>query len=157
MCKIRHWTPQDQRFVVEMKEALLIPHQGPSAMPRKVVARACGRSEGWYSRVLNPEELDWMPDLVDLRKIYNATGNREPHRVLMRWMGEALLEPEENPFRLLARSEEASSAFNTRLSKLISDGSLSKADAKELLPFAAKNLNQAQADVDALRGRMRRP
>ncbi|HCZ33021.1 MAG TPA: hypothetical protein DHV93_05935 [Holophagaceae bacterium] len=121
------------------------------------MARACGRTEGWYSRVLNLDELDWVPDLVDLRKIYNATGNREPHRVLMRWMGESLLEPEENPFVLLARSEEASSAFNTRLSRLLQDGNLSKADAKELLPFAAKNLNQAQADVDALRGRMRRP
>lgn len=154
MCKIRLWTPQDRRFVVEIKEALQIPHQGPSAMPRKAVAAAIGRSEGWYSRVLNLDELDWVPDLVDLRRICNVTGNQEPVRVLVRWMSEgALGEGETNPFLLLAMTEQASSAFNARMARLISDGDLSQDDAKELLPLAAKALTQMQADMDALRKR----
>jgi hypothetical protein len=154
MCKVRLWTPQDRRFVVEVKEALIVPHLGPSAMPRKAVAASITRSEGWYSRVLNAEELDWMPDLVDLRRIITVTGNQEPARVVARWMGEgATPEGETNPFLLLALSETATSTFNTRLARLIADGDLSREDAKELLPLACRALAQLQTDVDALRKR----
>lgn len=154
MCKIRLWTPQDRRFSREIKEALLPPHMGPSAMPQKAVPASIGRSEGWYSRVLNFEEYDWLPDLVDLRKIANVTGNREPLRVLVRWMGEALAEAKENsPFELLAATVEADDAFTSQLSKDLADGMLDPEEAKELLPKAAARLQQAQVALDALRKR----
>lgn len=154
MCKIRLWTPQDRRLVVEMKEALLIPHLGPSAMPRKAVASAIGRSEGWYSRVLNPEEYDWLPDLVDLRRIFNVTGNREPLRVWARWMGEALTDTVEgSPFEMLAQTVSADDAFTTQLSHALADGVLDQAEAKSLLPRASARVQQAQKTIDALRKR----
>ena len=154
MCKVRVWTPQDRRFVLEVKEALLVPHMGPSAMPRKAVWSVIGRTEGWYSHVLNPEELDWLPDVVDLRKIATATGNREPLRVLVRWMGETLLEEAEaSPFELLAATVEADDAFTSQLSKDLADGVLDKDEAKELLPRAAARLAQAQKTSDDLRKR----
>lgn len=154
MCKIRLWTPQDRRLVVEMKEALLIPHLGPSAMPRKAVASAIGRSEGWYSRVLNSEEYDWLPDLVDLRRIFNVTGNREPLRVWARWMGEALTETVEgSPFEMLAQTVSADDAFTTQLSHALADGVLDQAEAKALLPKASARVQQAQKTIDALRKR----
>jgi len=154
MCKIRLWTPQDRAIGREVKEALLIPHLGPSAMPRKAVASAIGRSEGWYSRVLNPEEYDWLPDLVDLRRIYNVTGNREPLRVLVRWMGEALSDqPDGSPFEMLAQTVGADDAFTTQLSHALADGVLDQAEAKALLPKASARVQQAQNTIDALRKR----
>ena len=151
MCKARLWTPQDRRFVCEIKEALLISHLGPSAMPRKAVSMAIQRSEGWYSRVLNPEEYDWLPDVVDLRKIANVTGNREPLRVLVRWMGEALVEAkDESPFELLAETVQADDAFTSGLSHDLADGHLDRREAEELLPAAAARLRQAQKTFDLL-------
>ena len=151
MCKSRVWTPQDRRFDREIKEALAIPHQGPSAMPRKAVALAIGRSEGWYSRILNPDEYDWLPDLIDLRRIATVTGNAEPLRVLARWWGEGHELAEESPFDLLAETVEADDAFITRLSKDLADGKLDPDEAKRLLPFSAARLQQAQNAHDALR------
>ena len=151
MCKARLWTPQDRRFVSEIKEALLMPHLGASAMPRKAVYMAIGRSDGWYSRVLNPEEYDWLPDVVDLRKIATVTGNREPLRVLVRWMGETLLEaPEESPFELLAETVRADDDFTSELSHDLADGRLDNREAEALLPSAAARLRQAQKTFDLL-------
>lgn len=157
MCKSRVWTPQDRRFVVEIKEALAIPHQGPTGMPRKAVALAIGRTESWYSRVLNPEELDWLPDLVDLRRIATVTGSVEALRVLARWWGEGHELAEQCPFKLLAETVEADDIFTTRLSKDLADGKLDQTEAKNLLPLAAARLRQAESTVDALRKRARRP
>jgi|GEM_PF-3957465 len=154
MCKARCWTPQDRRFVVEIKEALLIPHLGPSAMPRKAVAIAIDRSEGWYSRILNQDEYDWLPDVVDLRRIYNATGNLEPLRVFARWMGEDLAaSPSEglSGFHLLAEAVAADDLFVVQLSKDLADGILDQQEAEQLLPAAAARLHQSQKTVDALR------
>jgi len=151
MCKLRRWTPQERRFVVEVKEALLIPHLGHAAMPRKAVALAIGRSEGWYSRVLNHEEYDWLPDLIDLRRIFNATGNREPLRVLARWMGEALEEAlEDSPFVLLANTVHTDDLFTSELSHDLADGEMDQEEAKHLLPAAAARLQQAQKTFDAV-------
>ena len=152
MCKARLWTPQDRRFVVEIKEALLVPHLGHAAMPRKVVASAIGRSEGWYSRILNQEEYDWLPDAVDLRRIATVTGNREPLRVFARWMGEDLVAVDSpSPFRMLADTVEADDAFTSQLSRDLADGVLDHEECLELLPKAAARLKQSQETVDALR------
>lgn len=156
MCKARVWTPQDRRFVVEIKEALQVPHMGPSGMPRKAVAMAIGRTESWYSRVLNVEELDWLPDLVDLRRIATVTGSVEALRVLARWWGEGHDLADGCPFQLLAETVEADDAFTTRLSKDLSDGRLDATEAKRLLPLAAARLRQSENAVDALRKRARR-
>lgn len=154
MCKVRLWTPQDRCFVLEIKQALWLPHMGPGAMPRKAVWSVIGRTEGWYSHMLNLDELDWLPDVVDLRKIATVTGNREPLRVLVRWMGEALVEPEEqSPFELLAQTVEADDAFTSQLSKDLADGRLDRDEAKRLLPKAAARLARAQKSMDALRKR----
>jgi hypothetical protein len=157
MCKARLWTPQDRRFDREIKEALAIPHLGPSAMPRKAVALAIGRSEGWYSRILNPDEYDWLPDLIDLRRIATVTGNAEPLRVLARWWGEGHELAETSPFNLLADTVATDDAFTTRLSQDLADGRLDQGEAKRLLPLAAARLQQAQQALDALKQRTRRP
>lgn len=154
MCKTRLWMPQDRVFVLEIKEALWLPHRGPSAMPRKAVWSAIGRTEGWYSHVLNLEELDWLPDVVDLRKIANVTGNREPLRVLVRWMGEALVEePETSPFEMLAAMVQADDIFTSQLSKDLADGALDRSEAQKLVPKAEARLHQAQKVIDSLRKR----
>lgn len=157
MCKARLWTPQDRRFVVEIKEALLIPHLGAAAMPRKAVASGISRSEGWYSRIFNPEEYDWLPDVVDLRRIANVTGNREPLRVLARWLGEDLVESSDaSPFELLADTVRTDDAFTSELSLDLADGVLDQGEAVELLPKAAARLRQAQDTYDKLHKRARR-
>jgi len=152
MCKTRVWMPQDRVFVLEIKEALWIPHRGASAMPRKAVWSVIGRTEGWYSHVLNLDELDWLPDVVDLRKIANVTGNREPLRVLVRWMGESLADDAvTSPFEMLAETVEADDAFTSQLSKDLADGVLDRDEAKRLVPRAEARLHQSQKAVDALR------
>lgn len=157
MTKRRVWTPHDLRFISELKGALAVPHQGPLGIPWKAVYTAIGRSDGWYSRVLNPAEPDWFPDVVDLRRIAAVTGNREPLRVLARWTGEELNEgPEMSPFQLLARTVEADDEFTTLLSKDLADGELDREEARELLPKASARLAQAQEATDALRRRVRR-
>ena len=151
MCKVRFYSPQDLRFVRELKEAFLVPHLGPSAMPRKVVPASISRSEGWYSRVLNLDETDWMPDLVDLRKITTTTGNREPLRVINAWLGEDL-EPASptTPLQLLSQALDADAAFEAQLGRDLADGHLDKDEARKLLPLAAARLAQAQKTLDAI-------
>ena len=153
MSKPRVLTPEDRRFLFAAKESLNIPHTGLAPLPRKVAASAMNRSESFYSRMTDTSQLECIPDLVDLRRYIAGTGNREPLRVLEHWVGAAMDEGEANPFQLLAASEEASSTFNARLSKLLSDGDLSRADAIEMLPLAAGQMQQAQKTLDALRKR----
>lgn len=151
MTKRRVWTPQDLRFISELKHALAIPHQGPLGMPWKAVYSVIGRSDGWYSRVLNLAEPDWFPDVVDLRRLEAATGNREPLRVLARWLGEALAVEEASPFLMLAQSLEVDDAFTAQLSRDLADGNLDRDEARRLLPRAAARIQQAQNSFDALR------
>ena len=152
MCKRRIWTPQDLRFISELKHSLAIPHSGPVGMPWKAVYSAIERSDSWYSRVLNPAEPDWFPDSVDLRRIAAVTGNREPLRVMARWMGEELADPSDmSPFQMLANTVQADDAFTSQLSRDLADGALSKGEAKDLLPMAAGRLQQAQSAMDDLR------
>jgi len=123
-------------------------------MPRKEVAAAVDRSEGWYSRCLNFDEIDWFPDAVDLRKITNKTGNQEPLRVLIRWMGEGAEVGEKvNPYELLAQALDADGAFVAEFSRNLADGDLTQAEAKQLLAKAGARLQQAQTAMDALRKR----
>jgi hypothetical protein len=89
---------------------------------------------------------------VDLRRIANVTGNREPLRILVRWMGEDLLEPEDgSPFTLLAETVQTDDAFTTQLSRDLADGKLDKDEARKLLAPASARLAQSQKVVDALR------
>jgi len=95
-----------------------------------------------------------MPDLVGLCRIYTCTGNREPLRVLVRWMGEALSDqPDGSPFEMLAQTVGADDAFTTQLSHALADGVLDQAEAKSLLPKASALVQQAQKTIDALRKR----
>lgn len=158
MCKARVLTPEDRRFLVAIKESLAVPHTGLAPLPRKVGAMAMNRSESFYSRLTDPAQVECIPDVVDLRRYISGTGNPEPMRVLQSWAGEAMEQaPEPNPFHLLAQSEKASTAFQAHLSELLSDGSLSKADAIEMLPLAQGLLQQTQKSLDALRKRAGRP
>lgn len=156
MTKARVQTPEDLRFLFALRESLGIPHRGLAPIPRKVVASAMNRSESFYSRMSDTEkkQQECIPDAVDLRRYMAATGNLEPLRVLQAWVEQGSeAQCDGNPFRLLAESEQATSAFNALLSKLISDGDLSKSDAIEMLPLAAGLLQQAQKNLDVLRKR----
>ena len=131
-----------------------MPHTGLAPLPRKVGAMVMNRSESFYSRLTDPAQVECIPDVVDLRRYISGTGNQEPMRVLQNWAGESLDQaPEPNPFHLLAQSELASTAFHAHLSELLSDGSLSKTDAIEMLPLAQGLLQQTQKSLDALRKR----
>ena len=152
MSKARALTTQDRRFLVAAKESFLIPHQGVAAMPRKAAAYDMGRSESFYSRLLNTEELTCIPDLVDLRRHIMATGNMEPLRVLAHWVGAETTIPEDaSPFELLAATVEADDLFTSQLSKDLADGKLDREEAKALLAPAAARLAQAQKAIDDLR------
>jgi hypothetical protein len=152
MCQRRVFTPQDLRFVSELKDALAVPHAGPLGIPWKAVYGSIGRSDGWYSRVLNKALPNWLPDAVDLRRIEAVTGCREPRRVLARWAGEELPEVEAlNPFQMLAQTVEADDDFTTELSRDLADGVLDQTEARNLLPAAAARLAQSQKVLDALR------
>jgi len=152
MSKARVLTAQDRRFLVAEKEAFLVPHQGAAAMPRKAAAADMGRSESFYSRLLNTQEMGCIPDMVDLRRHIMATGNMEPLRVLAHWVGAETKLPEDaSPFELLAATVEADDVFTTQLSKDLADGNLDREEARALLAPAASRLAQAQKALDDLR------
>lgn len=139
-----------------MKEALAVIHRpGPNQVPRKVVYTGLGKSESWYSLILDPETLD-CPSLLDLRRISAITGNAEPLRVMARWFcdGFELLEPE--PHRLLSDAIGSDALFTGRLARALEDNQLTAAEAKALVSPAEARLRQAQVTVDALKKRARR-
>ena len=69
-------SPQERGFVLELKDALAVPHRGPLAMPRKTVWMSLDRSESWYSLILDTDTLD-LPNLTDLQRIRTAIPGRD--------------------------------------------------------------------------------
>jgi hypothetical protein len=155
MCKARALSPQDRRFILDLKEALAVPHRGAEGMPRKAVWSALGKSESWYSLVLDPETHD-LPGLIDLRKIATLTGNTEPLRVLARWWGEGHELAEVDPHHLLTSSIQADGLFSGQLAKALEDDQVEPHEAREILPSAEARLHQAQATVDNIKKLARR-
>lgn len=150
-------SPQDRRFILDLKESMAIAHRGVDAMPRKAVWMALGKSEGWYSRLLNPEEMDTAPSLLDLRRYAAITGNAEPLRVLAKWWGDGHAIVDQDPHRMLSTTIQADAAFATNLSKALEDGEITREESEGLIPLAEARLRQAQENVDALKGMERRP
>lgn len=150
MCKAHVLSPQDLRFILDLKESLGLPHRGPDGMPRKAVWSALGKSEAWYSLVLNPETLD-LPNLVDLRKVCVITGNTEPLRVFSRWTEESAQGPEEQAGHLLTSTIEADHLFTGHLARALEDGRVSPKEARELVITAATRMRQAQQTFDTLK------
>lgn len=153
MCKDLPLSPQDRRFVLDLKEALAVAHRGVDAMPRKAVWMALGKSEGWYSRLLNPEEMETAPSLLDLRRYAAITGNAEPLRVLAKWWGDGHAIVDQDPHRMLGTTIRTDAAFAAGLSQALEDGELTAAERDDLIPLAEARLHQAQRNVDALKGR----
>ena len=133
-----------------MKESLALPHRGADGMPRKVVWMPLGKSESWYSLVLDIETQD-LPSLVDLRKISTLTGNSEPLRVLARWWGEGHDLAEPAPCRLLTKAIEVDGLLTGQLAAALEDGIVSRQEAKELLEAAGTRLCNAQQVFDVLK------
>lgn len=133
----------------------MIHRPGPNQVPRKVVWTGLGKSESWYSLILDPATLD-CPSLLDLRRISAITGNAEPLRVIARWFcdGFDLVEPE--PHRLLSEAIGADALFTGGLARALEDNQLTGPEAKALVKPAEARLHQAQMTVDALKQRARR-
>lgn len=144
-------SPQERGFVLELKDALAVPHRGPLAMPRKTVWMSLGRSESWYSLILDPDTLD-LPNLTDLRRICAITRSREPLRIFERWLD---AEREEGalpaPRRLLSEVLEADGLYQAKLARLLEDGDLSREDARKLIPLVAGRIRQNQEHYDLLK------
>ncbi len=151
MTQSRALSPQDRRYLLALKEALGEAHRGPSAMPRKVVWMAINRSEAWYSRALDTDETETIPDAVDLRRIQAVTGDRRPLDVLAAWWGtgftvkaEESVVDEASPADLLAETADADAAVLSKLIADAKDGKLTRQEAADLLPAAQRRLEQAQ-------------
>lgn len=143
MCKNPPLSPQDRRFVLELKDALRLAHVGTDAMPRKAVWMALGKSESWYSLVLNPEELETLPSLVDLRRYAAITGNAEPLRVLGKWWGDGHDLADQDPHHILGQTLRVDADFAGKLAMALADGSLSSEEARGLIHEAESRLRQA--------------
>ena len=144
-------TPQERAFVLELKDALAVPHRGHMAMPRKAVWMALQRSESWYSLILDPDTLD-LPNLTDLRRICAITRNREPLRIFERWLEEDRAEAAQpDARRLLAEVLEADGLFQAKLARFLEDGDLSREEACKLLPMVAGRIRQNQEHYDLLK------
>jgi hypothetical protein len=120
-------------------------------MPRKAVWMALGKSESWYSLILNPEELETVPSLLDLRRYAAITGNCEPLRVLAKWWGDGHAIAGQDPHRMLSSTLRVDTEFSTYLAEALEDGDLSPKERKRLVSFAEVRLRQAQENLDALR------
>ena len=155
MTQARALTPNDRRFLHSLKEALQEPHRGADAMPPKAVYLSINRSQGWYSRVLDPEDIEIIPDAVDLRRIQAVTGDRRPLDILAAWWGSGFIvtaedaQVEESPSQLLAESAEVDAPVLATLIRDSRDGKLTRREATELLPLAQRRLEQAQHLYDA--------
>lgn len=155
MHKNQALTHQDRRFILDLKQALGIVHVGPSAMPRKKVWGDIGRSESWYSLILDPERED-LPSLLDLRRIAAVSGNPEPLRVIAAWWGQGCeVCCDQDPHRMLSENIQLDALFSGGLADALADGRVSQAEAKELLRLAEAKVHQAQTTLDALRKRAR--
>lgn len=119
-------------------------------MPRKAVWMPLGKSESWYSLVLDPETLD-LPNLLDLRKIATLTGNAEPLRVLARWWGEGHDLADASPSHLLTSAIEVDGLFTGQLAAALEDGTVTQAEAKALVRAAGTRLRNAQQVFDVLK------
>ena len=144
--------PQEQQFFLELKDALNVPHRGPGAIPRKEVWSPLGRSEAWYSLILDHNKND-LPSLLDFRRLGVLTGNAEPLRVFAKWWGTGHEIAETDPKRILSNTLKADGSFVNLLSELLEDGVLSQQDACDLIPRAEARLRQAQEALDLLRER----
>ena len=122
-------------------------------MPRKAVWMAMKRSESWYSLVLNPEELETVPSLLDLRRYAAITGNCEPLRVLAKWWGDGHSLVERDPHRMLSATLQVDSQFTSYLAEALEDGDISRQEREILVAFAESRLRQAQENLDSLRAR----
>jgi hypothetical protein len=155
MCKVRLLSPQDRRFILEVKEALVLPHHGPEGMTRKAVWGPLGRSESWYSLVLDTEKQD-LPNLLDLRKIARLQGNAELMRVLVRWCLEDHDLTETNPNHMLTSAIEIDGLFTGQLAQALEDGKVTPSEARELVPSAGRRMLHAQQAFDDLKKLARR-
>lgn len=163
MAQHRPLTPQDRAFLGAFKAALREPHEGPSAMPRKAVWLELRIAESTYSRWLSDEEPDWLPSVLDLRRLVNVTGDPSPLRVLARWAGsgyglaplcsgadEGALSSAES-HRLLASEARASAELISRTAEALEDdGRMDAREAAETLPSAREQLRVARRVVDQL-------
>ncbi len=161
MSHARALSAQDHGFILAFKAALREPHQGSDRMPRKAVWIDLKISEGTYSRWLSDEEPEWLPSLLDLRRLVNVTGDPAPLRVLARWAGsgfdlaplagdEGALSTAES-HSLLASEARASAELISKIADdLRGDGHIDRKEATETLPAAHEQLRVAQRTVDRL-------
>lgn len=160
MSQHRPPSAQDRQFLLALKAALRAPHEGPDAMPRKAIWLDLRIAESTYSRWLSNEELDWIPSLLDLRRIINLSGDPAPLRVLAAWAGQGFDLAPSGPggelgnseaHRLLASEAGAAGTLLHRLGEdLADDGRLDAAEAAQTLPAAREQLRVAQRLVDTL-------
>lgn len=157
----RIFSGQDRRFALELKRTLRAIHEGDDARPRKTVYSAIGVHESTYCRWLDDSETELLPNLFDLRKLVNVTGDPAPLRVLAAWSGGGYsISPAEDDrdsfsteeaHHLLSAHSRASSALCSGMAEdLADDGQIDRAEAIRRLPEAHHNLRVAQRTVDAL-------
>lgn len=155
MTQPRALTPNDRRFLHSLKEALQEPHRGPDAMPPKAVYLSINRSQGWYSRALDPDDTEVIPDVIDLRRIQAITGDRRPLDIQAAWWGEGFRvvaedrPVEESTAQMLAETASVDAPVLADLIQAAVDGTLSREEAAVILPHAQKRLEQAQRLYDA--------
>lgn len=149
---------QDRPRRLALKAALRAPHEGPHAVPRKVVWMALGVSEATYSRWLDDTHPQ-LPDVLELMAIVDVLRSPGALAVACRWAGDGYevapasgtpaLEARD-AHRLLADAVESDAALTTQLAEALRDGTVDRAEATNLLLPARLRLAQAQESVDML-------
>lgn len=149
---------QDRPRRLALKMALRAPHDGPHAIPRKVVFGHLGISETTYSRWLDDAHPQ-LPDVLELMAIVDVLRNPAALAVACRWAGDGYeLAPAagapalvgRDAHRLLADAVESDAALTSELAEALRDGTVDRQEAARLMAPARQRLAQAQESVDLL-------
>ena len=146
-------SPKGKALCLSLKAALRAMHEGPDAVPRKVIWMALGRSEAWYSKCLS-NDYDCLPDVVELVCIVNLTGDLRVALAVTKFIGEgftlAPLAPSPpitaaDGLRRLERMERVDGAVHHSLAEdLANDLKVDPNEARLQLPAARERARDAQ-------------
>jgi hypothetical protein len=124
-----------------LKAALRAIHEGPYAIPRKVVVAALGIHESNYSRWMDDAQSD-LPGVTDLMVIITVAQNPGPLQAMATYCGEGYvvledlsqIEESGTAKGLRLQNLEADSDVDLTLAKDLEDGRLDKDEALDLIP-----------------------
>lgn len=158
--KHRQLTPLDQRRRLAVKAALRSQHEGPMAVPRKLVWMELEIHETTYGDWLNLDKPD-MPTLLDLMAIVSITQNPAPLQAMANCGAGWQVVPDTSepldavvglePHAMHVQGLVINHAANLVMAKIVEgDNLITREEAREALPFFRDQKQFTDAAIDKL-------